>query len=732
MMHRSDDLRVYPYALPWLCPVPHCVAESGVVPDRVSGFLFAFHGFPEEEEERLRMQAADMGLAAQDGLPLDFVHGAGGPAAAGQPAVDEAEVLRNRPGAYWIDLAEASCTVRVGSYEGAVHALVRLTQWLGLSDDCKQSFRMLDFPMFAFRGINRDDEESWSLDYWDRTIRYARNLFLNRLGISAERAFLAYARKDTQRYNDFVGRFHAIRDKGAEAGIGVMPMFYNVDHMLGQFLKAAGREDLCRMANRVIIRYELPEAWEVALDLCVSVLTDLAPRSFVIWASETSHEDHGVEGLPADEQWAAEAGFCAELLRRVRERAGEVSLVAILSQGCRERVESFTGACRGLPVQFVQYDGEWTYCMPCPLSLPPALVRRSTDERGVETTMVSTPPLTTWHVEQSLERGGVPWLGKPAWVRIAYLGLPYLRPAAVIRECEELLAAGYCGMFPNASRWGSNPWIVSLGSAAAWGAGRTSIAGQLERFFKEDFGPGFAREDIQKLESIWVRMSLLNTPMEAAPRLSAFRSTLYNMAFFLQRACLDPEFTISDFEEIYFVHTWQREAGWLREAMEQIERWKPGLNMEDREATSLWPHSIRVLEPLLALHAHLLAAAYIVCREYSPDNSKGPWHAWRRLLAWHLEKVDGSIEGVLAFEPLDAFLDRGSGALETAFDQPGEIPLLYGFKPVLREMQTACLNVRKHIESPAAFSALKTRKGLDGEWPRNGLYECLNWPVKKS
>jgi hypothetical protein len=507
-------------------------------------------------------------------------------------------------------------------------------------------------------------------------------------------------------------------------------MFYNVDHMLGQFLKAADREDLCRMANRIIIRYESPEAWDAVLDLCVSVLKDLAPRSFAMWASETSHEDHGVAGLPAVEQWEAEAGFYAELLRRVRERAGDVSLIAILSQGCRENIDIFTRACSGLSVQFVHYDGEWTYCMPCPLALPPTMGHRSFDERGDETTVVETPPLTTWQVEQSLERG-LSWIGKPAWIRIAYLGLPYIRPAAIVRECEELLAKGYRGIFPNASRWGSNPWNVTLGSAAAWGVGRVSAADQIGRCFAEDLGSGFTREDIRILEELWVRMTSLNTPMEAAPRFSAFRSTLYNMAFFVERACLDPGFTMSDFEEIYFVHAWQHEAGWLGEAMQQVERWKGRLDGAGSNESSLWPHSLKVLEPLLGLHAHLLAAAFIVCREYSPDNAKGPWHAWRRLLAWHLEKADGCMKGVLALQPLDEYMDRGAGVMESAFDQPSELPRLYQFREVLREMQTACRNVQEHIQNTSAFSALKTRKGLDGEWPRNGLYACLNWPVRK-
>ena len=729
--HRAPASTVpntHPYVLPWLSPVPHRVDE-GENCLKVHGFRFDVRGFGAQDSRRLQEQARDLGIAANDGMALILAYGDVGSGELSRPAADETAALRNRTGAYWIHLTAKSCTVHVESYEGAVHALVRLAQWLRLPAGRRTAFRMLDFPRLTFRGMNRDDEEDWSREYWAHTIRYSRNLFLNRLALSAEQAFLACARGDRKQYDDLVGRFHAIRDKGAAAGIDVKPMFYNVDHMLGQFLKAAGRDDLCRMANRIVIRYESPEAWEAALDLCVSVLSDLAPRSFAMWASETSHADHGVEGLSTAEQWEAEAGFYAELLRRLRVRLADISLTAILSQGCRDNVHVFTRVCGELPVEFVHYDGEWTYCMPCPLPLPPAMVHRTIDDGGVETTAVETPPLTTWQVAESLERGAT-WIGKPAWIRIAYLGLPYIRPAAMVRECEELQRKGYRGIFPNASRWGSNPWNISLGSAAAWDAGRVPVAEEVARFFAPDLGQGFTAEDVRKLEELWRRLTRLNTPMEAAPRFSAFRSTAYNMAFFVERACVDPDFSVSDFEEIYFVHTWQREAGWLREAMDQLRRWESSLK-DSANPTSLWPHSLRALQPLVALHAHLLAAAFIVSREYSPDNSKGPWHAWRQLLAWHLEKVDGAVEGVLAFQPLDEFIDRARKAEPTAFDQPSELPLLYQFETALREMQTACRNVLQRIDDAAAFGALNTRTGLDGEWPRNGLYECLDWPVRK-
>jgi hypothetical protein len=719
----------HPYILPWLCPAPHRVDEREG-PQAADGFRVDVRGLGEENARRLRDQAVDLGIAVEQGLPLCVILGEEGPEAAPIPLPEEFEALRGRPGAYWIELTETSCTVRAESYEGAVHAMVRLAQWRRLPAGERRAFRMLDFPRLAFRGMNRDDEEDWSLDYWQRTIRYSRNLFLNRLALSAEQAFLARARGDAKRYDDLVRRFHAIRDEGAAAGIDVMPMFYNVDHMLGQFLKAAGREDLCRMANRIIIRYDSPEAWEAALDLCTAVLSDLAPRSFAIWASETSHEDQGVEGIAAADQYAAESAFCANLVRRVRERAGEAALVMMLSQGTREWSDLFTRACRGLPVEFVHYDGEWTYCMPCPLPLPPAMVRRSIDDRGDDTMVVETPPLTTWQVAESLERG-VPWIGKPAWIRIAYQGLPYLRPAAIVRECRELVEKGYRGIFPNASRWESNPWNVSLGAAAAWDAGRLATGDALRRFFAPELDSVFTADDIRTLETIWIRMTSMNTPMEAAPRLSAFRSTLFHMALFVERACGDPAFAVSDFEEIYFVHAWQREAGWLRESMQQVERWKGCLDGADREEISLWTHSVRILEPLLALHAHLLAAAFVVCREYSPDNSKGPWKAWRRLLAWHMERAQEAMDGVLAFQPLDTYIDRAQNADATAFDQPSELPLLYRFETALREMRTACGNVLERIEDASAFSALKTRKGLDGAWPRGGLYECLGWPVRK-
>jgi hypothetical protein len=69
--------------------------------------------------------------------------------------------------------------------------------------------------------------------------------------------------------------------------------------------------------------------------------------------------------------------------------------------------------------------------------------------------------------------------------------------------------------------------------------------------------------------------------------------------------------------------------------------------------------------------------------------------------------------------------------VESAFDQPSELPRLYQFKNALCEMRTASNTALEGLANPASFSALKTRKGMDGEWPQNGLYECLNWPVRK-
>jgi hypothetical protein len=716
----------HPYVLPWPYPVPHRYAESAAV-SGFTGLAPVYHGFDEKAQQQLHVQACDLDLVVDNGLPVDVILKDAGPDGAAAPGADEQDALAKHAEGYWVDLTATHCVVRTTSYAGAVHALVRLAQWRRLPAEARPAFRMLDFPRLDFRGMNRDDEEDWSRDYWTTTIRYARNLFQNHLALSAEQAFLARAAGEEERYQDMVARFHAIRDEGSAAGITVLPMFYNIDHMLGQFLKAAGREDLTRMANRVIIRYESSEAWKTVTALCATVLADLAPRAFAMWASESSHEDHGMEGLKADDQWNAEAAFYADLLRRVRERVGDVSLTAILSQGTRERVHTFTRACDGLPVQFVHYDGEWTYCMPCPLALPPTLVRREFGSRGEDITTAEVPPLTMRQVGESLAEGH-PWIGKPAWIRIAYLGLPYVRPAAIVRECRELIDRGYHGIFPNASRWQSLPWNVSLGSAAAWGAGRISLDEELRRFFAADLGPHFSLDDIHRLEAIWIRITSLNTPMEAAPRFSAFRALVYQMALFVAQACEAPDFAVSGFEEVYFMHTWQREAGWLRDALEQVGQWKARLAAADPPAdpATLWPHSVQALDPLLALHAHMLAAAYVVCRESAPDNCKGPWRAWRRLVQWHLERTCDAIDGILAIKSLDNYVHRHEGS---AFDQPAELPTLYKMQEPLHAMQKACRAVLDRIEDPAAFSALHAAPGLDGDWPGGGLYETLNWPV---
>jgi hypothetical protein len=147
------------------------MVDEGREPAPADRFSLTFHGMEEESAKRLCAQAEDLDIAVEHGLPLCIILGEEGPEGAASPRPEEVDAVRGRPGAYWIDLTETSCTVRVESYEGAVHALVRLAQWRRRPAGERRTFRMLDFPRLAFRGMNRDDEEDWSLDYWYRTVR---------------------------------------------------------------------------------------------------------------------------------------------------------------------------------------------------------------------------------------------------------------------------------------------------------------------------------------------------------------------------------------------------------------------------------------------------------------------------------------------------------------------------------------------------------------------------------
>jgi hypothetical protein len=712
------------YALPWLLPVPYQYSP-GEETAAAAGFSFRIHPEDVNDADRLEAQAIDMGLVDTGGMTCDifFSSTSQGPA---HLYPEEMDVLNRCHEAYWIRMTSETCLIVAGGYAGAVYALVRLSQWLNLNGTDRNGFQMLDFPRLEVRAANRDDQEDWSLDYWRETIRYSRSVFINHLAVSVEDAIIAYAEGRQKDYQELLAVFHRIHQEGADAGITVFPMFYNTDHMLGQFLKAAGRPDLCRMANRNLIRYELVEAWELALDICAKVFVDMGASRFALWVSESCHEGLGDGSLGEEEQWLAEAQFYASLLRRVQEGNEKISLTVILSQGVRDHVDLFVRACEGLPVEFVHYDGEWTYTMPVPIALPPTLVKQSTGAQGQWIIETETPPLTTWGVAHSLETNAR-WIAKPSWIRIAYLGMPYIRPAAIYRECIELVERGYVGIFPNCSRWKTNPWNVSFGAAAAWSAGRASMKKMVDLFFAEENVPMFSTDDILRMEEIWTHMNVINTPMEASPRLSRHRSLLYHTTFFVFRACGDPEFKLSPFEEVYFLHTWQREAAWLRDAQEQVESWCSRLKNSAKPKAGLWSHSLPILKSFLEMHANLLAAAFIICRESSPDNSKGPWKAWRHLLKWHIEHVVRAIEEVQLFRPLDQQKFKGVG-----FEHPSELPRLCAFQEPLEEMANACREVIGNIEKPDAFSALKTRSGRSGTWPRLGLYSVLDWPVRFS
>lgn len=715
-------------SLPWLCPTPHTYREEQVLETDVSGFAFSFVELEESVRQDLTQQADELGLCASDGWPCSIAL-----FKEDSPESDlsaDMALLQHRTEAYRIEADQGHIQIVAGGYQGAVHALVRLRQWLDLPAENRPLFRMLDFPLLDFRGMNRDECEDWSPAYWNRTISCARSIFANHLAISVERAVLAYASGLSEEYSNYVRCFRDFKEKARSAGITLFPMFYNMDHMLGQFLKAAGYDRFCCRRNRLNIRYESPEAWSKAVDIVEAVFADMGCEKFAVWMSENSHAIQGDKTLKESQQWGCEADFLADLLRRLRQKLPDVSLLAILSQGTRDHIGIFAQAFSGLPVDIVHYDGEWTYGMPAPISLPASSVKCVYSE-GNLTVARKTPPLTTYGVAHSLE-SGARWICKPAWNRIAYLGFPFIRPDAIYRECSEIISAGYIGVFPNCSRWETNFWNLKVGSAAAWGGQRSDVRCLIDSCFHADQQTGFSADDVLRLEEIWTHVSTINIPTENAPRFSEHRALMFHMPRWIEEACYQADFKISPFEEAYFLQTWQNEAGWLEEASTQISRWESLLERDANQKQSegyLWEQTLPLLGSIINLQKHALAAAYIVCREGSPDNAIGPWRAWRKLLALHVRQAADAIENIMRFQAVDQIVGREHWEGDH-FEIPAEVGSQYGFIEPLTTMLDACKNVLSGIEDPDSFSAFKAADGFEGPWPSKGLYSVLDWPVR--
>ncbi len=693
--------------LPWGLPAAYLLREACQEPVPEVGLRLFSEGLAPQEETDLHRLAGDLRLpTVPAGRPLRVVHRQHAAQTADLRPLTPAEqqVLAQSAQAYLLEMRDDGGFAVVGGYAGAAHALQRLAQWCELPAAKRHPFTLLDLPHLAVRGMNRDDAETWALDYWQGTIALARGCFLNLLGISAEKAVACLARNDQDKYRWYVERFAALQGQARSSGIRLVPMIYNVDHMLGQFLKAAGREDLTRVRDRIIIRHDRPEAWNLAVELLARVSADFQASAIALWASEAAHGLHG-DTLSAPDQWRAEARFYARLVEAVRERHPPTTLIAVLSQGLRDDAHVFTEILAGRPVEFVHYDGEWTY-------------------------NAAPPALTTWAVAQSLQ-AGQRWLGKPAWVRVAYNGLPLAQPAKVHRETLELIDRRYIGVFANASRWITNPWNCRVGAATAWGGARAGLEAIANRLLAQEGEDRFTVADLLELEAIWTRLNLLNTPIgEGAPRFSAHRSLVYHMLLWVERAATDPAFTVSPFEEAYIWRTWHEQAAWLTRAAEQVAVWRKRLDVRPDDEARLWPRALGVLGPMLDLHAHSLAAAFIVCREASPDNSRGPWQAWRRLLGWHLVQGQEALEWLLAFEPGDRLSGESRQYEGDMFDDSADIAPLYQWGPPLRRMEGAVRNVLNRLEDPVAFATLKTTLGLSGYWPRGGLYSVLDWPVR--
>jgi hypothetical protein len=684
--------------LEWLLPAPHEVEERGAL-GGVRGFDARFFGFREAADLGLVFEEA--GLGVEGGWPLDVVHigGLGEAAGVRSLTVGEAEVLKNFDEGYLLEVEGGRGVLVAGGYRGAVHGIERLRQWMGLPGGRRRAFTLLDFPVLGIRAVNRDDAEDWSHAYWDRTIAHARAHFFNMAGFSVENAMLALARGDMEEYGRLTGIFRAIRDKARRAGVTLAPMVYNIDFFVGLFLQAAGREDLTVMRDRVNVRYDLPGAWEEGARIMVQGFADLEPGAFCLWLSEAVHERHGEPGLPEDEQFGKDAAFMARVICGVAERVPGVRLFAIMSQGVREHIPVFTGACAGLPVVFVHYDGEWTYhCAP--------------------------PRLTLHGVRRSLQSGR-PWVCKPAWVRVIYNGMPIIRPSEIQKECMEIIHEGYEGIFPNASRWETVPWNMSVGAAFAWGGDRADLETVLGRVLAAS-GDGDVPPDLLlEVEQIWRRMNLINTPLEGSPRYSPFRSLVHKMLRFVERASADPAFANSDFEEAWITGQWQTHAAWLRATtrrLEEMTAWH-----RQRKNPGPWATAtLAILPALLDLHSHTLASAYLVCREASPDNAKGVWRAWRPLLRFHIERAASAMDHALAFTPLDGQMNRREG---TAFTHPSTFPRTAGWTGDFATLKNSCAAILGAIDDPAAFSGLKAAPGFEGFWPREGLFSVLRWPV---
>jgi len=156
------------------CPAPLDLrSHAADQPITARRYVLRPTGFGEAEAADLCEEFAQIGLAANDGLEAEMIcfgHPTPRPLSATERLVlaqtDEAYLLEVRHGRVWMVAA---------GYRGAVHALERLRQWVALSAEACEALTLLDQPVLAVRGMNRDDTEDWSPVYWRATIDFARS-----------------------------------------------------------------------------------------------------------------------------------------------------------------------------------------------------------------------------------------------------------------------------------------------------------------------------------------------------------------------------------------------------------------------------------------------------------------------------------------------------------------------------------------------------------------------------
>lgn len=677
-------------------PPPYAYREHPAEPRPAGPYRAELAGFTQAESRDLSELSTVLSHVDDRGTALQIVRYDGG--TEGIDA-ESARMLARDPQSYVLVLRSDQCRLVAGGYAGAVHGLERLGQ-LSAADGV--GCTIVDAPALAVRGMNRDDAEDWSVEYWHRTIDFARTHLLNFIGFGAEDAFMRYASGDTAGYQQRIRCFRELHERARLSAVRLVPMMYNADHFSAQFLKAAGRADLTRRRGRTIIRYDSEEAWDAATELIVQVFADLRPDSFCVWASEVTHERHGDHTLPEDTQWRLEAEFFKRLLARVRQSQPDTTMVVCMAQGARDHVRVFTEILGDLPVEFVHYDGDWTY-------------------------HISPPALTTYAVRRAVG-SGTTWLAKPAWSRVVFQGLPIIRPAGVHAEINEIIHGGLRGVFANASRWQAAPWNTMIGAAAAWSGDRLGLEQAYTSVLTTEEKTRFGAGDMEQLASLWRRLLLFNAPLEGAPRISSWRTVVYHLLGIVHDAARNSEFQPGTFDELYVNELWNHNAAWFQESIELLSSWRrrlPG----SADGDGLWATTLRVLPALASFYANALAAGYIVVREATGDNTKGPWRAWRRLLAWHLQRVVRSIDDLLEFTPLDGIKDRDCPEMfELTTDHPGMARAEW--TKVMLRVRDECTATLGIVEDPDSFPALQAANGDAGYWPRDGLFSVLGWPVQ--